>query len=45
MKNCDVTGMRLSSKHFYAKQSHCKFVDNLRRKKNFNKQQLKDYLS
>ena len=45
MKVCDVSGMRLPNKEFYAKQSHCRFIDNLRRKNNFTKKQLKDYLS
>ena len=43
-KTCDVTGMKLSLNEFYDKQSHCKFVDNLRRGMNFNKKQIKLYL-
>lgn len=44
MKHCDVTGMRLPNKEFYARQSHCKFIDKLRSRKGFNKEQLLNYL-
>jgi len=38
---CDVTGIRTSNENFYAKQSHTKAVDNLRRATGATKQQLK----
>jgi len=38
---CDVTGIRTSIDNFYAKQSHTKAVDNLRRTTGATKQQLK----
>ena len=39
---CDVTGIRTSNDNFYAKQSHVKAVDNLRRTTGASKQQLKN---
>ena len=32
MRTCDVTGIRAKESNFYAKQSHLKPVDNLRRR-------------
>ena len=44
MKTCDVTGTRARDNQFYPKQSHLKFVDNLRRKMGWNKEEIKFYL-
>jgi len=38
---CDVTGVTTSENNFYAKQTHVKAVDNLRRVTGANKDQLK----
>lgn len=40
-RTCDVTGIRTSNDNFYAKQSHTKAVDNLRRTTGATKDQLK----
>ena len=38
---CDVTGIKTDVRNFYAKQSHVKAVDNMRRATGANKQQLR----
>lgn len=38
---CDVTGITTSAKNFYAKQTHVKAVDNMRRLTGANKDQLR----
>ena len=38
---CDVTGLKTSVNNFYAKQSHVKAVDNIRRATSATKDQLK----
>lgn len=38
---CDVTGITTSTNNFYAKQTHVKAVDNMRRLTGANKDQLK----
>ena len=38
---CDVTGIKTDVRSFYAKQSHVKAVDNMRRATGANKQQLR----
>ena len=38
---CDVTGLKTSVNNFYAKQSHVKAVDNIRRNTTATKDQLK----
>ena len=40
-KTCDVTGIRTKQSNFYAKQSHLKPVDNLRRRTGATKDQMK----
>ena len=40
-KVCTVTGMKTSIDNFYAKQTHVKAVDNLRRTTGASKDQLK----
>ena len=38
---CDVTGITTSERNFYAKQSHLKPVDNLRRNTGATKDQMR----
>ena len=38
---CDVTGITTSANNFYAKQTHVKAVDNMRRLTGANKDQLR----
>jgi len=40
-KTCDVSGITTSTKNFYAKQSHLKAVDNLRRNTGATKEQMR----
>ena len=40
-KTCDVTGITTSERNFYAKQSHLKPVDNLRRSTGATKDQMR----
>ena len=40
-RTCDVTGITTSEKNFYAKQSHLKPVDNLRRLTGAPKDQIR----
>ena len=40
-KTCDVTGITTSERNFYAKQSHLKPVDNLRRNTGATKDQMR----
>ena len=40
-KTCDVTGITTSERNFYAKQSHLKPVDNLRRRTGATKDQMR----
>ena len=40
-KTCDVTGITTSMRNFYAKQSHLKPVDNLRRRTGATKEQMR----
>ena len=40
-KTCDVTGITTRESNFYAKQSHLKAVDNLRRRTGATKDQMK----
>jgi len=40
-KTCDVTGIITSERNFYAKQSHVKPVDNLRRRTGATKDQMR----
>ena len=41
MRTCDVTGIRTRESNFYAKQSHLKPVDNLRRRTGATKEQMR----
>ena len=41
MRTCDVTGIRTKQSNFYAKQSHLKPVDNLRRRTGATKNQMR----
>ena len=41
-KTCDVSGVTSRDTNFYAKQSHLKAVDNLRRSTGATKQQMKN---
>jgi len=41
MRTCDVTGIRTKESNFYAKQSHLKPVDNLRRRTGATKDQMR----
>tara|TARA_R110002020_G_scaffold246914_1_gene460769 strand:- start:855 stop:1025 length:171 start_codon:yes stop_codon:yes gene_type:complete len=41
-KTCDVTGITARDTNFYAKQSHLKAVDNLRRSTGATKKQMKN---
>ena len=41
MRTCDVTGIRTRESNFYAKQSHLKPVDNLRRRTGATKDQMR----
>jgi hypothetical protein len=40
-KTCDVTGITTNERNFYAKQSHLKPVDNLRRNTGATKDQMR----
>ena len=40
-RTCDVTGIRTKESNFYAKQSHLKPVDNLRRNTGATKTQMR----
>ena len=40
-RTCDVTGITTNEKNFYAKQSHLKPVDNLRRNTGATKDQMR----
>ena len=40
-KTCDVTGITTKESNFYAKQSHLKPVDNLRRNTGATKEQMR----
>ena len=40
-RTCDVTGITTNEKNFYAKQSHLKPVDNLRRRTGATKDQMR----
>ena len=40
-RTCDVTGITTSERNFYAKQSHLKPVDNLRRRTGATKDQMR----
>lgn len=40
-KVCDVTGIETTLDNFYDKQSHIKYVDNMRRNKGISKENLK----
>ena len=40
-RTCDVTGIRTKESNFYAKQSHLKPVDNLRRNTGATKEQMR----
>ena len=41
MRTCDVTGITTKESNFYAKQSHLKPVDNLRRNTGATKAQMR----
>tara|TARA_R100000030_G_scaffold86676_1_gene70151 strand:- start:349 stop:519 length:171 start_codon:yes stop_codon:yes gene_type:complete len=40
-RTCDVTGITTNERNFYAKQSHLKPVDNLRRRTGATKDQMR----
>jgi len=39
-RTCTVTGVKTNTNNFYAKQTHVKAIDNMRRNTNASKEQL-----